>query len=220
MDDYKEFVGASLEEAKEKARDYFNSNQIEFELMPPKLLTVITGKRDIRIKARKKEISQEYVASKQKAKSLLMDLIRESGYNVTVAEHNESETVRYVISGEDVGFFTEERGRLLDSIQHIMVKSMVRDGVSANIVVDADDIKKEREDYIKSLVTKISATVRKSGRPYILKPMNPADRRMVHILVKEQGDLSSESIGEGLFKKIKVFKIDIRKQVNKDEESQ
>ena len=69
MDDYREFVGASLEEAKEKARDYFNSNQIEFELMPPKLLTMITGKRDIRIKARKKEISEEYVVSKQKAKA-------------------------------------------------------------------------------------------------------------------------------------------------------
>ena len=210
MDDYREFVGSTLEEAKEKARDYFNSNQIEYELMPPKLLTMISGKRDIRIKARKKEISDEYLTFKHKSKELLEKLVKECGFSISVTEAMEGETLRYMLAGEDVAMFTEERGRLLDAIQHILVKSTVKEGLGVNIVVDADDVKREREDYIKNLVNKISTTVRKSGRPYILKPMNPADRRMVHLLVKEQGDLTSESIGDGLFKKVKISKIDPR----------
>jgi spoIIIJ-associated protein len=210
MDDYKEFVGSTLEEAKEKARDYFNSNQIDYELMPPKLLTMITGKRDIRIKARKKEISEDYLNFKQRSRALLEKILKEGGLSITINEANDGDTLRYMLSGADVNFFTEEKGRLLDSVQHILVKATVKEGLGVNIIVDADDIKREREDYIKSLVSKISNTVRKSGRPYILKPMNPADRRMVHLLVKEQGDLTSESIGDGLFKKVKVSKIDPR----------
>ena len=211
MDDYREFVGHTLEEAKEKARDYFNSNQIEYELMPPKLLTMISGKRDIRIKARKKELSDEYLAFKQRSKELLDRLVKECGFSVTINEVTEGDTIRYMISGEDMPAFTEDRGRLLDAIQHILVKSTFKEGLGVNIVIDADDIKREREDYIKNLVDKTSNTVRKSGRPYVLKPMNPADRRMVHILVKEQGDLTSESLGEGLFKKVKISKIDLRR---------
>ena len=215
MDDYREFVGSTLEEAKEKARDYFNSNQIEYELMPPKLLTMISGRRDIRIKARKKELSDEYLAFKHKSKDLLDKLVKGCGFSVLITEATEGDTVRYMISGDDMSAFTEERGKLLDAVQHILVKSTFKEGLGVNIVVDADDMKREREDYIKSLVNKISNTVRKSGRPYILKPMNPADRRMVHILVKEQGDLTSESIGDGLFKKVKVSKIDLRRATEK-----
>jgi spoIIIJ-associated protein len=215
MDDYREFVGSTLEEAKEKARDYFNSNQIEYELLPPKLLTMISGRRDIRIKARKKELSDQYLAFKQKSKDLLDKIIKESGFSVSITEATEGDTVRYMITGEDVPVFTEERGKLLDAIQHILVKSTFKEGLGVNIIVDADDIKREREDYIKNLVNKISNTVRKSGRPYVLKPMNPADRRMVHILVKEQGDLTSESIGDGLFKKVQVSKVDPKRTVEK-----
>jgi len=206
MEEFKEFVGITLEEAKEKARDYFNSNQIEYEMMPPKLMTMITGKRDIRIKARKKEISEEYMAFKQKSKELLDNIIKEGGFSLSVNETMEGETIRYVLNGADVPLFTDDKGRLLDSVQHILVKAAVKSEQGVNIIVDADDIKKEREEYIKSYVTKICSNVRRSNKPYILKPMNPSDRRMVHILVKEQGDLTSESIGEGLYKKVQISK--------------
>lgn len=216
MEEFKEFVGVTLEEAKEKARDYFNSNQIEYEMLPPKLLTMITGKRDIRIKARKKEISEAYLAFKQKSRELLDNIIKESGFSLSINEVMEGETIRYVLTGQDVPFFTEDKGRLLDSVQHILVKAAVKSEQGVNIIVDADDIKKEREEYIKSYVTKICETVRRSNRPYILKPMNPSDRRMVHILVKEQGDLTSESIGDGLYKKVKISKLTAQKPNEKE----
>ena len=57
MGDFREFSGATIDEAKEKARDYFNSNHIDFELMPPKFLSMFTGKDGVRIKARKIEMS-------------------------------------------------------------------------------------------------------------------------------------------------------------------
>ena len=219
MEEFKEFVGGTLEEAKEKARDYFNSNHIEYELLPPKFLTVITGKRDIRIKAKVKEISEEYVAMKQRSKELLEKILKVGGLSVSVNDTMEDDAVRYTLVGEDMNLFTEDKGRLLDSIQHVLVKSINKNSEhSINIVVDADDFKREREEHIKSYVSKICSTVRKSNRPYILKPLNPSERRMVHILVKAEGDLTSESQGEGLYKKIKISKVSNNGTKTKTEE--
>jgi spoIIIJ-associated protein len=211
MDEAKEFVGSTLEEAKEKARDYFNSNHIEYELMPPKFMTMITGKRDVRIKAKVGEISKEYIGLKQKARELLEEILKESGFELSISESMEDGAIRFVLSGDDTQFFTEDKGRLLDSFQHIVVKSVnknVEEGI--NIIVDADDFKKEREEYIRSYVRKACSTVRKTSRPYIMRPLNPAERRQVHILVKAEGDLESESVSEGFYKKIKISKINLK----------
>ena len=208
MEEFKEFVGNTLEEAKEKARDYFNSNHIEYEMMPPKFLTVITGKRDVRIKAKIKEISEEYLTLKQRSKELLDKILKEGNFSVTMNETIQDDAIRYILAGDDTPLFTDDKGRLLDSIQHILVKAINKNTEqSISIVVDADDFKKEREDYLKSYITKICTTVRKTSRPYILKPLNPSERRIVHILVKSEGDLTSESLGDGLYKKIKISKV-------------
>ena len=208
MEEFKEFVGNTLEEAKEKARDYFNSNHIEYELMPPKFLTVITGKRDVRIKAKIKEISEEYLNLKQRSKELLDRILKEGNFSVTMTETVQDDAIRYILAGDDTPLFTDDKGRLLDSIQHILVKAINKNAEqSISVVVDADDFKKEREDYLKSYITKICTTVRKTNRPYILKPLNPSERRIVHIFVKSEGDLTSESLGDGLYKKIKISKV-------------
>lgn len=204
MDDYKEFVGSTIDEAKEKARDYFNCNHIEYELMPPKFMTMITGKRDIRIKARKKEFTQEHADARHKIKELLEAIIKQSGFSLSVSEAIEDDSIRYSLTGPDSAVFTEGRGRLLDSLQHIVVKASVRGEGGLNVIVDADGFKKEREEYIKSYFNKISSTVRRNGKPYITKPMNPAERRMVHMLVQSEGDLVSESQGDGLYKQMKI----------------
>jgi spoIIIJ-associated protein len=74
-------------------------------------------------------------------------------------------------------------------------------------VIDSDNFKEERESFIKSYVKKACENVRKNGQEYIMRPLNPAERRMVHMLVKEQGDLTTESLGEGKYKKVKIFKL-------------
>ena len=209
MEDAKEFVGSTLEEAKEKARDYFNSNHIDYELMPPKFMTMITGKRDVRIKAKVKEISQKYLDQKQRARELLENLIKLSGFSLSITENIEDETIWFVLSGDDTAYFTDDKGKLLDSFQHLVSKSVnMNSEESINLIVDADDFKKEREGYIKSYVKKACSTVRKTNRPYIMRPLNPAERRQVHILVKEEHGLVSESVSEGFYKKIKISKHD------------
>lgn len=208
----KEFVGVTLEEAKEKAMDYFNSHHIEYEIMPPKFLSMIRGKgSEVRIKAQKKEITEEYTERKKKARNLLDQIIKLSGMNLTVEESLADGAVRLNIVGEDVRFLTENKSELLESLQHIVAKAASAghsEDTSSNvsIIIDADNFKMEREDSLKNYISRICRTVRKNNQPYILKPLKPSERRIVHITVKAEGDMTSESIGDGHYKKIKIFK--------------
>jgi spoIIIJ-associated protein len=208
----KEFVGTTLEEAKEKAMDYFNSHHIEFEIMPPKFLSMIRGKGgEVRIKAQKKEITAEYTERKKKARQLLDEIIKVSQLNLTVEESLADGSVRFNLVGEDVKLLVDNKSELLESLQHIIAKAgsagHSEDTKSnVNIVIDADNFKLEREESLKSYISRICRTVRNSNQPYILKPLKPSERRIVHITVQAEGDMTSESIGDGHYKKIKISK--------------
>ena len=45
----------------------------------------------------------------------------------------------------------------------------------------------------------------KSGRPVPVEPMSPHDRRIVHVTLKEHPDVTTESEGEGLFRRVVIF---------------
>lgn len=206
MENFKEFVGSSIEEAKEKARDYFNSNHIEFELLPPKFLTVLTGKRNVRIKARKKEITKDFLNFKENIKSFLEELIKLSGFDVEIKDSMKDDTIKYEILGKDTSFFLENKAKLLDSFQHLILKKSSKEKLDVNIVVDCDGFKEERESFLVKYLNRACETVRKSKKPYFLRPLNPAERRFVHMMVQQnQSDLVTESQGEGRYKKIKLF---------------
>jgi spoIIIJ-associated protein len=209
----KEFVGTTLEEAKEKAMDYFNSHHIEYEIMPPKFLSMIRGKgSEVRIKAQKKEITEQYTERKKKARQLLDTIISVSELSLTIEESLADGTVRFNLVGDDVKLLTDNKSELLESIQHIIAKagsSGHSEDTNSNvsIIVDADNFKMEREDSLKNYISRICRTVRKSNQAYILKPLRPSERRIVHIAVQAEGDMTSESIGDGHYKKIKISKM-------------
>ncbi|MCA9334319.1 single-stranded DNA-binding protein, partial [Candidatus Saccharibacteria bacterium] len=64
------------------------------------------------------------------------------------------------------------------------------------VSVDIADYKKQRADRLAEKVEGWVAKVKSSGEDYTLKPMNSADRRIVHKVADEAG-LRTESVGEG-----------------------
>lgn len=204
--DYKEFIGESIEDAKEKAMDYFNSNHIEYELLPPKFLSVITGKSSVRIKACKHELSTEHNEHIDKTKCFLENLLLKSKMNVSIDEKHENSRIVFVLKGEDEALFTQDKASLLDAFQHVVLKQSNGRDIGITYELDCCDYKKEREQYIKNYVGKVVRTIRKTGKPYFMKPLSPSERRMVHMSIQNEQGLTSESVGEGFYKKIKIEK--------------
>lgn len=212
MDAYKEFAGATIDEAKEKAMDYFNSNHIEFELVPPNFLAVISGKNSVRIKAKKIELSEEHDAHILKTKNFLELLVEKSMLKVKVEEKHENNIIVFELSGDDEQIFLQEQGALLDAFQHVVLKQSNGKDIGISYEIDCCEFKKERETSLKNYASKACSCVKRDGNAYIMKPLNPSERRMVHMYVQNQHGLKSESIGDGFYKKIKIEKVDVNKQ--------
>src|SRR6185369_10341537 len=102
------------------------------------------------------------------------------------------------LSGSDTDRCFEEEGEVLRSIEHLLprvIRSLAGDTVPCR--VDCDNFHDIREEQLRTLAQRVAAEVRKRGRYRTLEPMNPADRRVIHMTLADDPGVVTESEGEG-----------------------
>jgi spoIIIJ-associated protein len=70
--------------------------------------------------------------------------------------------------------------------------------------VDCDNFHDIREERLRSLAQKVAEEVRRLQRSRTLEPMNPADRRIIHVTLADDPGVATESDGDGYFKRVTV----------------
>jgi spoIIIJ-associated protein len=90
-----------------------------------------------------------------------------------------------------------QHGDTMRSLQFIVSSALKNQGYQySRVNVDVADYKKQRADRLSEKAEDWIKRVQESGEPMDLRPMNAADRRIIHKLADEAG-LSTESVGEG-----------------------
>jgi spoIIIJ-associated protein len=107
-----------------------------------------------------------------------------------------------VFNGPDKNLLLRNDGSLLLALQHILNKIS-----PAKVQVDCEFFRRRKEKKIKEYAQQVGQQVAQSGREEILDFMNPYERRIVHIAVNQISGITSESIGDGFLKKVKVFRV-------------
>ncbi|MCS5659624.1 MAG: KH domain-containing protein [Dehalococcoidia bacterium] len=120
--------------------------------------------------------------------------------NLRQAESEEVGGPLFEIEGDDSGLLIGRKGETLRALQ-FMVRFLVsrKTGERANLSVDVEGYDDRRRQSLTSLANRVAQRVIKTGRSIELEPMNPRERRLVHITLSENGDVYTESsgIGEG-----------------------
>ncbi len=109
------------------------------------------------------------------------------------------------LSGADVDWCFADDGELVMAIEHLLprlIRSM--SGETTLVRVDCDNFQEIREERLRSLAQQIAEEVRRRGKSRTLEPMNPADRRIVHMTLADDPGVVTESEGDGYFKRISV----------------
>jgi spoIIIJ-associated protein len=75
------------------------------------------------------------------------------------------------------------------------------------VQVDCEFYRRRKEKRLREYAQQIAHQVSETGRNEVLDPMNPYERRIVHIAVNQVPGITSESLGEGFLKRVKVFPI-------------
>jgi len=138
-------------------------------------------------------------ASIQFAKKYIEDLLSFFGLNIDVyATSSDGEVIELNIPSTHLnGFLIGQHGENMRAMQFLASNALKNGSFEVTRVsVDVADYKKQRADRLAKRAEGWMKTVRDSGEPMDLQPMNAADRRVIHKLAGESG-IISESVGEG-----------------------
>ncbi len=204
--EFQEFEGKSTEEAIEHACAHFqvSAEQLEIEIVSvgsPGLFGL--GGRKAKIKAALREEPEELLLTA--AKEILETLLERMQEKAAVSVHEEDDRISLRIETDDAGLLIGKQGQTLDALQYLVTKMLAKKSRrKVRISIDVEAYRARHNEALAHLAQKYGEKVKKSGRPVILSPMNPYDRRIVHMALQDDKELKTMSRGEGLYKKVVI----------------
>ncbi|MCB0421181.1 MAG: hypothetical protein KDD61_09295 [Bdellovibrionales bacterium] len=144
-------------------------------------------------------------------KDLLDDLIDVAGfelqYDVRFTEKKREISVELVGADEDA--LTDKEGQLIDAIQ-LFLKRAIQHHLPeerVSVVVDSNGYREEANRSLLELADKLKGIAVDKGKPVYFRALPPRERKVIHQYLAEDGRVKSRSIGDGLYKKIKIFPV-------------
>ena len=123
-----------------------------------------------------------------------------------VARTEENETQIIVrLYGADGRKLIDRHGELLDAIQVLANKALVGRKVEKEIELDCESFKDKRTEDLAQRARDVADRVRKGGREELLPAMTPIERRIVHIALRDDADVTTESRGDGFYKRVAIL---------------
>jgi spoIIIJ-associated protein len=153
------------------------------------------------------EASPEALAAGQE---ILEELMRHLGFKVRVElETGDTSRLNVVGDGDEkdaLGALIGRKGERLSALQHLVNLMLSRRmGGWTRVLVDVEDYRGRRERQLRDLALRAAARVVETGKMLQLEPMPALERRWVHIALRENGDVATQSIGEEPNRRIVVL---------------
>ncbi len=176
---------------------------------PPRPAPAVDGEDLVTLPEKPLSLSERYpIASGPQADAALRGitlLLSIAGLDLSPKILQGEERLEIELSGSDTDRCFEEEGEVLRSIEHLLPR-VIRSlsGGTVPCRVDCDNFHDIREEQLRTLAQRVAAEVRKRGRYRTLEPMNPADRRVIHMTLADDPGVVTESEGEGYFKRVSI----------------
>jgi spoIIIJ-associated protein len=123
----------------------------------------------------------------------------------TVTATQEEDRINLLIATADAGLLIGKQGQTLDALQYLVTKMVAKQTRGkVRIAIDVEAYRARHNEALALLAQKYGEKVKRSGRPITLNPMNPYDRRIVHLALQGDKNLKTISRGEGLYKKVVI----------------
>ena len=111
------------------------------------------------------------------------------------------------IGGEHQEALVGNDGRTLDSLQYLLRKIMSRHLPDRMMLsLDVGDYRERRAEELKERALELAEQVKADGKTQAIAALNPSERRVVHMMLQDDKAIRSRSVGEGLFKKVLIYK--------------
>ena len=133
----------------------------------------------------------------------VQNVVNAMGLALTARVEETSEATRIDLEGEDGGVLIRRGGEGLQALQHIVATAFRKQlGDDHRIVIDCMGFRRDKDAELRQMAKFMADKARSSGAPQEMGPLNPYERRIVHMAVAEHEDVTSESIGDAHMKTV------------------
>jgi len=204
-----EIIAATVEQAIEKAEEQLGMSRDQFEVEVVKegksgILGVGRGSKEALIRVIPIAPPERDVV--KVVTEILETLLELLGVTGNVEVLSDEIPLALNIEGDDLGILIGRRGQTLASLEHI-TKLMVAGRLKAwlPLRIDVAGYKKRRRDSLQRLALYLAEQVKSRRRAMTMEPMPADERRIVHLTLADNPDVTTHSIGEGESRKVVIL---------------
>ena len=202
-----EVEGKTVDEAIQKACEQLglSPEQLEVEVLSDgsnKIFGIIGGTK-VRIKATVKE--HPSAPDAQKAQEVLENILQRFGFETSIEVLEDDDCVTLNIKGDGSGILIGRKGQTLDALQYVVNKIVHRSPhVTKQVVVDTEGYREKRKETLIDLAKRLSEQAKTREGPVSTSPLNPFERRIIHLAIQDDDDLTTQSTGEGIYRSVVI----------------
>jgi spoIIIJ-associated protein len=133
----------------------------------------------------------------------VQQVVNAMGLELTTRLEETAEGSRINLEGEDGGVLVRRGGEGLQALQHIVATAFRKQlGDDNRIVVDCNGFRRDKDAELRQMARFMAEKARTSSVPQEMGPLNPYERRIVHLTIAEDPTVTSESIGDAFMKTV------------------
>ncbi|MFO7885785.1 MAG: RNA-binding cell elongation regulator Jag/EloR [Desulfobacteraceae bacterium] len=149
------------------------------------------------------DVSEEAVNLGMEALQKMIDLITQ---DASVSAETHEDKLLLKVSGGNSGVLIGRRGQTLEAMQFLTDKIINRKSESrVRLKVDIEGYMETRTANLKSLAFKMADKAKKTGKPATINQMTAQDRRIVHLALKDDFRVRTQSMGDGYYRRLVIF---------------
>jgi spoIIIJ-associated protein len=170
-----------------------------------------------RRRRRRRSGQDEYLAPDderaQQALAFVTDVIDQMEMDCRVRLHRpkegeENPEIQIEISGPDAGRIIGKKGQVLQALQFLTHRVVNRpDQEKRHVLVDAEGYRSRRDNTLATMARRLGKQAVDQGKIITFEPMNPRDRRVVHLALAKFEGVITKSDGEGDDRRVRIIPV-------------
>ena len=139
-------------------------------------------------------------------KEVLQRIIDLITTDAKVVVNDTSDHILFKVEGGNAAILIGRRGQTLEAIQYIVDKIVnKRVDERVRLQIDIEGYIETRKSNLKKLAARMAEKSKLTGRPVTIGQMNAHDRRIIHLTLKDDNKVRTQSMGDGYYRKLVIF---------------
>jgi spoIIIJ-associated protein len=138
-------------------------------------------------------------------RSLVTAVVEAMGFESRIDVYDAGSFVAVDVTSDNTALFIGQKGETIDALQYLVNSAIYRKhSFVKRIILDAEGYRQRRVEAIQGIAHRTARRAIRERRSVELPPMNPSERRIVHLFLKDNPKVTTASEGSGENRRVRI----------------